>query len=94
MGPAWCRDVGIGPGERVRVTLALEGPEAHDLGDDFAAALSASPKAEAFFRDLAQFYRKAYVAWIDGARRKPEERARRIAETVRLLEAGIKTRPK
>ncbi|MGV8838755.1 MAG: hypothetical protein ACWA6X_00475 [Bauldia sp.] len=55
LGPAWCRDVGIGPADRVRVTLALEGPEAQDFGQDFAAALAASPKAEANFRDLAQF---------------------------------------
>jgi hypothetical protein len=94
LGPAWCRDLRIAPGDRVRVTLALEGPEAHDLGEDFAAALEAEPGAQAFFRDLAQFYRKGYLAWIDGARRKPEERARRIAETVRLLRAGHKARPK
>jgi hypothetical protein len=94
LGPAWCRDGGIGPGDRVRVTLALEGPETHDLGADFAAALEAEPEAGAFFRDLAQFYRKAYLAWIDGTKRKPEERAPRIAEVVRLLKAGKKARPK
>lgn len=94
LGPAWCRDIGIAPGDRVRVTLALEGPESADLGDDFAAALEAEPVAAAFFQDLAQFYRKAYLAWIDGTKRRPEERARRIAETIRLLKAKIKTRPK
>lgn len=94
LGPAWCRDARIAAGDRVRVTLALEGPETADLGADFAAALDAEPKAGAFFRDLAQFYRKAYLTWIDGACRRPEERARRIAETVRLLKAGIKTRPR
>lgn len=94
LGPAWCRDARIGAGEKVRVTLALEGPETHDLGEDFAAALEAEPAAGVFFRDLAQFYRKAYLAWIDGTKRKPEERARRIAEVVRLLKAGKKARPK
>ncbi|MGV8838754.1 MAG: hypothetical protein ACWA6X_00470 [Bauldia sp.] len=31
---------------------------------------------------------------MDGTKRRPEERVRRIAETVRLLDAGIKTRPR
>lgn len=94
LGPAWCRDLGVSAWQRVRVTLALEGPESGDFGDDFLAALAAEPAAATFFHDLAQFYRKGYLAWIDGTKRKPEERARRIAETVRLLKAGIKTRPK
>lgn len=94
LGPAWCRDCRIGPGDAVRITLALEGPEKADLSEDFVAALEAEPAADLFFQDLAQFYRKAYVAWIEGAKRKPEERSRRIAETIRLLNAGQKARPK
>ncbi|MCW5718565.1 MAG: YdeI/OmpD-associated family protein [Bauldia sp.] len=94
LGPAWCRDGSIKEGDRVTVTLALEGPETHDLGDDLAAALDAEPAALAFFQDLAQFYRKAYLTWINGTKRKPQERARRIAEVVRLLKAGKKGRPR
>lgn len=94
LGPAWCRDCRVGPGDAVRATLALEGPQKADLDADVVAALEAEPAADLFFQDLAQFYRKAYVAWIDGAKRKPEERARRIAETIRLLKAGHKARPK
>jgi len=94
LGPAWRRDCGVEPGDEVNVTLALEGPQASDLDDDFAAALGAEPEAAAFFDDLAQFYRKAYLTWIDGTKKRPDERARRIAETVKLLKARVKTRPR
>jgi hypothetical protein len=94
LGPAWlrdCRDVAIG--DRVSVEIRPEGPQRDDLADDIAAALDANPDAGAFFDSLAQFYRKAYLRWIDGTKRRPDERVRRIAEMVRLLEAGVKQRP-
>ncbi len=94
LSPMWRRDCGIEPGDKVSVTLALEGPQTADLGNDFAAALKAEPKAAAFFEDLAQFYRKGYLAWINATKKKPAERARRIKETVRLLKSGMKQRPK
>ena len=59
-----------------------------------AAALEADPAAAAFFDTLAQFYRKAYLRWIDGTTRRPDLRAARIAEVVDLLAAGIKQRPR
>jgi hypothetical protein len=93
LGPAWRRDCGIEPGDAVDVVLAPEGPQRDDLAPDIAAALDASPAAGAFFDSLAQFYRRAYLRWIDGTKRRPEVRAERIAETVRLLEAGEKERP-
>jgi hypothetical protein len=40
-----------------------------------------------------QFYRNAYLRWIDATKRRPEVRAARIAETVELLKAGVKQRP-
>ena len=49
-------------------------------------------RTEAFFDGLAQFYRRAFLRWIDGTKRRPEERARRIAEMVALLERGEKQR--
>jgi uncharacterized protein YdeI (YjbR/CyaY-like superfamily) len=72
--------------------LAPEGPQRVDLADDLAAALAANPAAAAFFDTLAQFYRKAYLSWIDGTKRRPDVRAARIAEVVDLLAAGIKQR--
>ena len=67
---------------------------AGDLADDIASALAANPAAAAFFDTLAQFYRKAYLRWIDATTRRPELRAARIAEVVDLLAAGIKQRPR
>lgn len=60
----------------------------------YGPALEANPAAAAFFDTLAQFYRKAYLRWIDATTRRPELRAARIAEVVELLAAGIKERPR
>ena len=69
-------------------------PQRADLAEDIAAALAANPAAGAFFDTLAQFYRKAYLRWIDATTRRPEVRAARIAEVVDLLAAGVKERPR
>lgn len=94
IGAMWLRDCGVAVGDRVKVELAPEGPQRDDLAGDVAAALAADPAAAEFFDGLAQFYRKAYLRWIDGATRRPEVRVERIAEVVRLLGAGVKERPK
>src|SRR5262245_55031051 len=91
LGPAWCRDGSVRAGVRVSVTLRPEGPQVDSLARDFAAALDAEPDARRFFESLATFYRKGYVRWIEQAKR-PETRARRIAETVTALKAGKKQR--
>jgi hypothetical protein len=93
LGPAWARDNPIAPGTTVDVSLAAEGPQRDALDPDVAAALAEEPKAAAFFDGLAQFYRKAYLKWIDGTKTRPDERKRRIAELVKLLKAGVKQRP-
>jgi hypothetical protein len=94
LGPAWRRDFGIAPGDEVEVILSPEGPQREDLAEDIAAALAAEPEAGAFFDGLAQFYRRAYLRWIDATKRRPEVRAERIAAVVDLLKAGIKERPR
>jgi uncharacterized protein YdeI (YjbR/CyaY-like superfamily) len=86
--------MGFAIGGDVNVELAPEGPQRGDLADDIAAALAASPAAGAFFDTLAQFYRKAYLRWIDATSRRPDVRAARISEVVALLAAGIKERPR
>jgi len=90
----WLRDTGVAVGDGVTVELAPEGPQRGDLADDIAAALEANPAAGAFFDTLAQFYRTAYLRWIDATTRRPEVRAARIAEVVDLLAAGVKQRPR
>jgi len=84
----------IGPGDVVNVVISPEGPQRSDLEPDLRAALEASPGAGAFFDSLAQFYRKSYLRWIDATKRRPDVRAERIAEVVRLLNAGVKERPR
>jgi len=94
VSPMWIRDAGVAPGDEAVVELAPEGPQRADLAEDIAAALAANPAAAAFFDTLAQFYRKAYLRWIDGTSRRPDLRAARIAEVVDLLAAGVKQRPR
>jgi Bacteriocin-protection, YdeI or OmpD-Associated/Domain of unknown function (DUF1905) len=93
LGAAWRRDCGIAPGDVVEVVLAPEGPQRADLADDVRSALAAEPDAGAFFDGLAQFYRAAFLRWIDATKRRPEERQRRIAEMIDLLRRGEKQRP-
>ena len=93
LGPAWRRDNGLVPGAVVAVILDAEGPQRGDLAPDLAQALEAEPSAGAFFDALAQFYRKAYLRWIDGTKDRPQVRAARIAAVVALLKAGQKQRP-
>jgi hypothetical protein len=94
LGPAWRRDCGVAPGAHVPVDIHPEGPQRADLAPDLAAALDAEPAAGEFFDSLAQFYRNAYLRWIDATKRRPDVRAARIAEVVELLKAGRKERPK
>ena len=93
LGSAWRRDCGVSPGDHVEVSLAPEGPQRGDLPADLAAALTDDPAAAEFFDSLAQFYRKGYLRWIEATRRSPQRRAERVAETVRLLAEGHKSRP-
>ena len=94
LSPMWVHDAGVALGDDALVELAPEGPQRADLADDIAAALAANPSAAAFFDTLAQFYRRAYLRWIDATTRRPELRAARIAEVVDLLAAGVKQRPR
>jgi hypothetical protein len=94
LGAAWRRGCHLDPGDAVEVVVGPEGPQRDDLPADVAAALVAHPAAGAFFDALAQFYKRAYLRWIDGTKRRPELRKERIAEMVTLLQQGIKERPK
>ncbi|HKE65061.1 MAG TPA: YdeI/OmpD-associated family protein [Micromonosporaceae bacterium] len=93
LGPKSPSRRGLAVGDRVTVDVSPEGPQRQDLADDIADALAANPDAAAFFDSLAQFYRKAYLRWIDATQRRPEQRPIRIAQMVELLQAGIKERP-
>jgi len=88
------RQLGIAVGDEVTGELAPEGPQRAELAEDLTAAFAANPAAAAFFDTLAQFYRKAYLRWIDATTRRPDLRAARITEVMDLLAAGIKERPR
>ena len=93
VGAAWLRDCPITPGDQIEVVIVPEVPQRGDLAPDLAAALEANPAAAEFFDTLAQFYRTTYLRWIDGTKRRPDERTRRIREVVNLLGESIKQRP-
>lgn len=93
LGAAWLRGCPVGPGDTVEVAIAPEGPQRGDLAPDLAAALEVNPEAGAFFDSLAQFYRNAYIRWIDATKRRPDVRAQRVREVVDLLSRHIKERP-
>jgi hypothetical protein len=94
LNPGRMDGLGIALGSDVLVELAPEGPQRADLAEDIAAALADDAAAGAFFDTLAQFYRRAYLRYIDATTRRPDVRAARIAEVVGLLANGIKQRPR
>jgi hypothetical protein len=89
LGPAWLKGQGLPVGTAVDVELSPEGPQLGNVSSDVADALDADPKAKAFFEGLATFYRKNYIRWIESAKR-PETRAARITEMMKLFKAGRK----
>lgn len=87
---------GTAPGRRIAVVVERdEAPRVLDVPADLAKALARNRKATAFYDQLAFTHRKEYAAWVSQAKR-PETRARRIAETVRLCATGVtwKDKPK
>lgn len=84
LGATWLRDNDIQAGMNVECVLSLESPVIEELAHDIASAIEAEPQAKAFFEEIAPFYRKNYLRWIEDAKR-PETRAKRIAEVVQLL---------
>jgi hypothetical protein len=87
IGATWLRDNGMDAEATVECCLDLESPVMDDLPQDFASALTSEPRAAAFFEQIAPFYRKGYLRWIESAKR-PETRSKRIAEAVQLLAEG------
>lgn len=85
LGPAWRKDCGLAAGDTVAVALEPEGAQRDDLAEELAAALAAKPEAGESFDSIAQFYRRAYLRYIDATKRRPDERAKRIADVVGLL---------
>jgi len=60
-----------------------------EMPQEFGTALAKNKKAKDFFDQLAPSYRKQFIGWIASAKRA-ETRARRIRESLALLERGQK----
>jgi len=83
-GPVFLRDAGLALGETVTVEVGLEGPNLEDLDPELRAAIEANPVARAAFEALNTFERKGLARSVEEAKR-PETRARRIAEALERL---------
>ncbi len=59
------------------------------IPDDFAAALAASPAAQAALQAFAPSHRREYIQWITEAKR-PETREKRIVQAIAQLADGKK----
>lgn len=70
-----------------RWEAAYAGPATAQVPEDLAAALAAVPRAEAMFQILTSQNRYAILHRL-GAAKRPETRARRIAQFVAMLERG------
>ena len=62
-------------------------PRGVDIPPELAAQLRAEKEARAAFDRLAPSHQREYVNWINEAK-KPETRARRVAQTIEKLKAG------
>lgn len=81
---------GVGDGDTARFVLEVDRkPRVVRVPPELRAALQASKEAEANFKAMAPSHRKAYVDYVNEAKR-PETRARRVAETVRRCARGLK----
>jgi uncharacterized protein YdeI (YjbR/CyaY-like superfamily) len=69
--------------------FALDAVEALEIPPDLAAGLSAHPPARAYFDAFPRSVKRSILEWIASARR-PETRARRIAETARLAAENLR----
>jgi hypothetical protein len=82
---------GVAAGDEIEVTIEVDSaPRAVTVPDDLATALTAEAAATTFFDGLSYSHRRAFVMWIEDAK-KPETRQQRVEKTVALLRDG-KTR--
>jgi hypothetical protein len=81
--------IGKSIGDTVRLVVEADAAERTVIvPDDLRRALARRPTAKTAFDHLAYTHRKEYVQWVESAK-KPETRARRVAEAVTRIAAGI-----
>jgi len=69
--------------------LAIEHAEAGVEPDDLAAALDAEPDARRYWDAFPPSTKRGILEWI-GTAKRPETRAKRVAETARLAAQDIR----
>lgn len=69
--------------------LRLDSVEALEIPQDLAEALMAYPDAERHFEAFPRSVKRGILEWISNAK-KPETRAKRIAETARLADQNVR----
>jgi len=76
---------GIGIGDRLRVKIEPdEAPREVEVPEDLARALAKDKAAGKAYAALSFSHRKEYAVWVAEAK-KPETRARRVAQTLEKL---------
>ena len=75
-----------------RWEAAYDSPSKATVPPDFEAALRSSPRAKAFFATLGSANRYA-ILWRIQTAKRPETRARKIGEFIRMLERNEKLHP-
>jgi hypothetical protein len=82
--------IGKNPGDRVHVIIRRDTePRRVEVPADLSHLLQSHPEAEIMFNALSYSNRKAWVQWINSAK-KEETRQRRLKETIEKLLQGIK----
>jgi len=76
---------GLSGGEEIQVDLIPDdAPRGVEVPADLAAALAGAPEAGTFLAGLSYTHKRAYVLWIEDAK-KPETRSARVAKAVEML---------
>ena len=81
----------VGPGDRVRVTIARDdAPREVDAPAELVAAFATAPDAELVWDGLSYTHRKEYARWVGGGKR-PQTRLSRAEKAVAMLRHGVRT---
>jgi hypothetical protein len=82
------KQAGIAAGDEVDVDIELDtAPREVEVPDDLAQALNGEADAKRFFEGLTASQKRAYVTWVESAK-KAETRERRVTEAVEMLREG------
>ena len=76
---------GLAGGDEIEVEIVPDdAPREVEIPAELSASLAAAPEAAAYFEGLSYSHKRAYVLWIEGAK-KAETRARRVTQAVEML---------